>query len=294
MNLLCKIICLNLIIFLCSCDKDDTTTEAKSCTVPSSQSNGIMIGSNDWILFTNTNGQQQDINESTVAQVKIPAMLAACTGFLINADTLMTNNHCIGSSSAAANATALFRNASGARESFSCNQFIMTSAVYDFTLVKCTGSPGLKYGWVGLNNVKPVINAPIYLVQENCDYYTDPRCVVNKYLSFGVILQSKTSSINHDADTLGGSSGSPIFSEDTHQVIAIHNTGSPATSSSPAMNGGVPMNKIISIIQTQTNVTLYEFGSAGNNGSVITPDPSPGSGGNSSPDLVVASLENCQ
>lgn len=252
-----------------------------TCTKPTNSSsiNEIIIGNNDWINHGQTGGDPQNANELTVAQIKIPAQSAACTGFLINADTLITNNHCIGSIAQAVNVTAIFRDAAGGRETYSCDQFIYTSAAYDFTLVKCANSPGNKYGWVGLYNQKPAMNAGIYVVQENCDYISNPYCIVNKFVGFGKILTSQATRIYHDADTLGGSSGSPIFSEDTHQVLALHNAGSPATSTSPAMNAGVPMHLIKSKILELALAPVYEFGTAGNNGVVIPP----GGGGNPTP-----------
>jgi V8-like Glu-specific endopeptidase len=242
-----------------------------ACNTPSP----IIIGNNDWIIFTSTGDDQQNANENTVAQIKIPAMMAACTAFLINEDTIMTNNHCIANPTYAVNVKAFFRNLDGTRTSYNCDQFIMTSTIYDFTLVKCANSPGLKYGWVGLADTKPSLLEKIYIVQENCDYIANPYCSVNKYVAFGDVLLSQNSRVYHNADTLPGSSGSPIFSQESTQVIGIHNAGSPATANSPEMNMGVPMYQIRKLIESTTTVKIFLLGTANNFGPVLIPPTNP-------------------
>ena len=257
-----------LFSILTSCQPTSVVTAAKTtcpkALVATAHSSLILNGSSNWILYNQINDASEMANQRTVAQIKIPALMASCNGFLINQDTLMTNNHCIGSAANALKVTAIFRDTDGTRTTFNCDQFITTSVIYDFTLVKCSNSPGLKYGWVGLDTQKPIQLTPIYLVEENCDYITDPYCVVDKYVAFGEVLLSQNSRTFHNADTLAGSSGSPIFSKTTHQVIALHNTGVPETSTTPAMNAGVPMYQIRNVITSTTAVAIYEFGTAGN------------------------------
>lgn len=248
----------SLVSLLVSCQEDPVKAKCESNFTSTS-----IIGKIDWIRFNQTGDSSQDLNEQTVAQIKIPSIIAVCTGFLINEDTIMTNNHCISSPSMAINVSALFRREDGTRTSFVCDQFITTNFQYDFTLIKCKKAPGEEFGWVGLSNDKPVLNTNIYLVQENCDYITDPRCIVDKYVSFGQVLGSQATRFYHDADTLAGSSGSPVFSKDSHQVIAIHNAGALTTNPAQAKNAGVPMYQIRNIIQDTTDVIIHEFGSVG-------------------------------
>jgi V8-like Glu-specific endopeptidase len=274
-----------LLILISACDP---TTQPTTSPVSCNATSPIIIGNNDWIIFTSTGGDQQNANENTVAQIKIPAMMAACTAFLINEDTIMTNNHCISNPSYAVNVKAFFRNLDGTRTSYNCDQFIMTSTQYDFTLVKCANSPGLKYGWVGLADTKPILADPIYVVQENCDYIANPYCSVNKYVAFGEVLLSQASRVYHNADSLPGSSGSPIFSEATSQVIGLHNAGSPATATSPEMNMGVPMYQIRNLIETNTSVKISLFGTANNVGPVTVPPINP-----PTPPVEVTPPANC-
>jgi hypothetical protein len=275
---------------------DELASSKKACT-PVAANSPIIIGNNDWINYTKTGDEAQNANERTVAQVKIPALIASCTGFLINEDTLMTNNHCIAAASYAVNVKAIFRDTDGTRTTYSCDQFITTSTLYDFTLVRCTNSPGLKFGWVGLAKEIPVQYTPIYLVEENCDFISNPRCTIDKFVAFGEVLISQANRTFHDADTLAGSSGSPIFSRDTHQVISLHNSAVPATSITPAMNAGVPMYLIRKIIEqnSTTAIPIYEFGTSGKTvtGNEMSPsNESPSSNGATS-SLPITADEKC-
>lgn len=175
----------------------------------------------------------------------------------------MTNNHCIGNSTDSSNVTAIFRSATGKRETFKCQQFIYTNSSLDYTLINCEGSPGHKYGWLGLSKFKNEIGDKIYAIQENCDYLADPYCVINKFVSYGNISHSQNNKVTYDLDTLPGSSGSPVFSEKNHQVLAIHHAGIYATSTSVEMNEGIPMDRIRLNIETYTNVKIFEIGSLG-------------------------------
>ncbi len=245
---------LSFLFLFQACNGSGNSSSQENLCVTSSK---IIIGSNDWIDHGQTGDDPQNANERTVALVKIPALMANCTGFLINEDTLMTNNHCIGSVGQAVNVKAVFRDDNDVKTTYACDQFITTNSQYDFTLVKCSGVPGQKFGWVGLSEQKAVASERIYVVQENCDYIQDPRCVINKYVAFGEVLASQAARLFHDADTLGGSSGSPVFSEETHQVVALHHAGG------SNRNEGIPMYQIKELIAATTKVQTYEIGTSG-------------------------------
>lgn len=232
-------------------------TSGSSCgNVVSSK---IIIGNNDWVLLANVGIPAQTGNGRAVAQIKIPSISATCTGFLINSDTIMTNNHCVSGSANAVGVTATFRYENQPKETFACDQFVMTDMGYDFTLLKCSNSPGTKYGWVGLSSTKPEINTPIYVIQENCDYTVDMYCQIDKYIAYGDILDSQAFQVAHNADTLPGSSGSPIFSDSTNQVIALHNAG--GNLNGQPTNFGVPMYNIRTKILANGGATVYDTGS---------------------------------
>lgn len=253
-----------VIFFLSSCGESSQSNNLNSeCSPNQFIKSSIVVGENDWIDYTKVGDDFQNANELAVAQVKIPKWNASCTGFLINENILMTNNHCIGNSTDSLNVTAIFRLENGKRETFKCQQFIHTNSSLDFTLISCEGSPGRKYGWLGLSKLKNQIGDKVYAIQENCDYQADPYCVINKYVSYGNISHSQNSKVTYDLDTLPGSSGSPVFSEKNHQVLALHHAGIYATSSNVEMNEGIPMDRIRLNIETFTNIKIFEIGSFG-------------------------------
>src|SRR5690606_3164747 len=91
------------------------------------------------------------------------------------------------------------------------------------------------------------------------DYLNEPRCMVHKYLAKGKIHRAGLNSISHDADTLGGSSGSPIFYQGTHELIGIHHAGMAKSGSSPAMNFGIPMHRIAQyLVDNHPEINIYE------------------------------------
>lgn len=260
------------ILILSSCGDSSLSSNLNSdCNPTQFIKSSVVVGDNDWIDYTKVGNDYQNANELAVAQIKIPKWNASCTGFLINENILMTNNHCIGNSTDSLNVTATFRLENGKRESFNCQQFVYTNSSLDYTLLSCIGSPGQKYGWLGLSKLKNEIGERVYAIQENCDYQADPYCVINKYVSYGNISHSQSSKVIYDLDTLPGSSGSPVFSEKNHQVLALHHAGIYATTSKQEMNEGIPMYRIRQNIESFTSVKIFEAGSFGlsNNGTTL-------------------------
>lgn len=240
------------LIFLSACDDSSSIPKTTACALRAK----LIIGNLDWVDFRTSGGTSQDANEQTVAQLKVPRLQANCTGFLISDDLLMTNNHCVPSASVAVGARAVFRSVSGLRESFTCEALVLTNVPLDFSLLRCSGAPGRKYGVVRLAETPATLGDPVYVIQENCDYIRDPRCLVDKYVAFGRVQRTQKNRLYHDADTLGGSSGSPVFSELTHDVVALHNAGQPGDALGAPVNLSVPMGQITRVLRTQEILTL--------------------------------------
>ncbi|MEX1100172.1 MAG: hypothetical protein WEB87_07090, partial [Bacteriovoracaceae bacterium] len=70
-------------------------------------------------------------------------------------------------------------------------------------------------------------------------------CLPTQKISTGVLLGSNSTQIKHDADTLGGSSGSPIFDKGSHKVVGIHNAGLNHGPNNGGTNYGIPMYRIV-------------------------------------------------
>ena len=224
---------------------------AKKLNLVENQSmNEVIIGDLRWSTTELLTDKAKKSNASSTAHLSIPARSSRCTGFLINDDTIMTNNHCVTKASDARGLVATFnytKNNSG--DKYSCNEFVMTNSGLDVALIKCKGNPGAKQSQVVLGGFKGEINDNIYITHQNCNYRTNSRCKPAQKYSEGKLLGSNAGQVEHNADTLPGSSGSPIFEAKSHKVVAIHNAGHNYGPNNGGMNYGIPMYKIVQYIQ---------------------------------------------
>ncbi|TMW66697.1 hypothetical protein Poli38472_014009 [Pythium oligandrum] len=202
---------------------------------------------------------------------------SACTGWLLGSQGhLMTNHHCIKDADEANRTNFEFMVQSptcdnsckslgdcrdyGKEESIG-SDFIYANEKYDYAIVKLRKKPCLlngKYGYFSLRRAEPVEKEPIYMVQhpngggkmitfeQDIDNTgsgasnsgTMPAIVevVNDENELGDFWTS------YFADTEPGSSGSPVVSATSHQVIALHSNGA-------CKNSGAPSHLIIKDIE---------------------------------------------
>ncbi|MCC7073065.1 MAG: trypsin-like peptidase domain-containing protein [Deltaproteobacteria bacterium] len=212
----------------------------------------VIVGGIDWQeAATLPEGSAERAVSRAVAYLSIPAQSSRCTGFLIAPDVVMTNHHCIPSAEAAAGVRALFQYEQGGPANdpgTDCSEFLGNDATLDFALLRCPSRPGDALGVLALEAANPSRSAGIYVIHQNCDYYSAPECAPTKKYSPGQVT-STMSEIGHDADTLGGSSGSPLFSRVTHTVIGLHHVGLGNNGSGRGSeNRAVPMSAILPVI----------------------------------------------
>lgn len=199
-----------------------------------SQESTVIVGSVNWVSATTLTGTQRT-RSLAVGYLSIPAAGTRCTAWLVSPDVIITNNHCIGSAAEAVGARASFNYedgvASASRVWYDCSTLIKTWSADDMTALRCTATngqlPGNANGWLTVSSTNAATNASIYVVHQNCDYYTTSGCTPNKKGSPGVVKNANysTTDLSYDADTLGGSSGSPVLSSSTHQVVGLHHIG---------------------------------------------------------------------
>jgi V8-like Glu-specific endopeptidase len=210
----------------------------------------IIVGELDWADVTSLRQSSAERrNANKVGKLDIPVIGSRCTAFLISEDVVMTNHHCIPTSSYAQGVVVQFKFEKGvaesAQEEFECDQFIGNNRVLDYALLKCKGNPGRKFGVVELAESEVEAMSSIYIVQQNCDYYMERSCEPIKKISFGRITEIHNE-YTHNADTLGGSSGSPVFSGSSDKVVAIHHAGYGNNGLGRGIeNYAVPMHKIV-------------------------------------------------
>ncbi len=182
----------------------------------------------------------------------------ACTGWLVGSEGhLMTNNHCISTSSEAANTNFEFM-AEGSSCSTDCSSWgacagvveadratlIKTSATYDYTLVKLPVNVTNKYGYFQMRSSGPTLGERIYIPQHPAHW--GKKIALKAGSSNATITTLNAAScggtvgdIGYMADTQGGSSGSPVVSYNDHLVVAIHHCGG-------CENRGIRIDNIIS------------------------------------------------
>ena len=162
----------------------------------------------------------------------------SCTGWLLGCDGhIMTNNHCVGSASEAANTDFVFNyhhtNCNGTGNSApntvsSSSTFIKTSTGLDYTLLQLPTNPASTYGFLSLSSAAPAVNDRIYIVghpggrRKEITALTDLNGDAN---GNAVVNTITANGMRYMADTEGGSSGSPVLDYNSNLVLAIHNTG---------------------------------------------------------------------
>jgi len=157
-----------------------------------------------------------------------------CTGSLVALNVLMTANHCLPERVEQVSIIATFNLENQADEihwdKYYCDDVLLRLAEQDIALLRCPDGasggfqpddPGQRWEMVTLCDVEPIPMQPIYVVHQSdlLNAHT-----ASKKLSFGMVTGKEEGRLifDHDADTLRGASGSPVFDAETHQVIGIH------------------------------------------------------------------------
>ncbi len=168
-----------------------------------------------------------------------------CTGWLLgDAGHLVTNNHCVGTASQAANTTFDFMAegsscGSNCRSAGACggtivaasSQFIKTNGTLDYTLLKLPSNPTGTYGFLQLRETGAEIGERIYLPEHSAGWGKhlqmeqagDPLTVTSTTASGGSTCGPNQ--VTYSSDTQGGSSGSPVLGYDDNLVVALHHCG---------------------------------------------------------------------
>lgn len=165
-----------------------------------------------------------------------------CTGWLLGSEGhIMTNNHCIGSASAARNTDFIFnyqyQNCSGGSDArretvASSSTMIKTNSGLDYTLVKLPVNPTSKYGYLSLSSEVASSGDRIYIPQHPGGRRKEIAVRSDRDATAQGFAKVYTSSnygrgrqLTYYADTEGGSSGSPVIDYNSNLVVSIHNTG---------------------------------------------------------------------
>lgn len=186
----------------------------------------------------------------------------ACTAWLVGSEGhIMTNNHCVGSSSSASNTTVEFM-AEGASCGTNCQTYfgcpgtivatsttlIKTDVNLDYSLLKLPTNVSSSYGYLQLRATGAVNGEQIYIPQHPSawgkriafasDYSGDANDLAHVQTLTAPRCDGTGYDVGYYADTRGGSSGSPVLGYDDHLVVALHHCAY-------CPNRGVPIQEII-------------------------------------------------
>jgi len=187
-----------------------------------------------------------EYNESRAVARLLIAGSSLCTGWLVSAQNhLITNDHCISSSSDALNTDYEFMaeapNCSDTNCQLCWDGVVFSGATYvkgstnlDYTLVQInSGNPAATYGYLEIDNRDAIPGEEIYIPQypggrakELGIFSTDSHdtggiCRVYS-VSEAPCIGSGYSDVGYYCDTEGGSSGSPVLARSSHKVISLH------------------------------------------------------------------------
>ncbi len=177
-----------------------------------------------------------------------------CNGFLISPELFITNYHCVNEQSE--QVRILFSD-NKEQEMFNCSDFIAGNEEIDYAIVSCSGYPGDKFGFLNLYTGEVATQSFIEVIHHNCDNIAESNCLRTKKLSSGLLSSFYNhhgiNLLKHDADTLAGSSGAPLFYKDNNSVIGLHAQGVTSMGKGSA-NLAVPMSTIVNDLKKHSSL----------------------------------------
>ena len=158
---------------------------------------------------------------------------STCTGFLIAPGQLMTNHHCVSTQEVCRTMRAIFGyqyDKNGELQfgdQYECRKIVDGKIDYslDFSILEIAGKPENEWGMIAIgDSVDPSAGDPLFIVQHPAG---EPKqisrinCVTSTVPVDG---RASVSDFTHTCDTVGGSSGAPVFSE-IGELVGLHHYG---------------------------------------------------------------------
>jgi V8-like Glu-specific endopeptidase len=185
---------------------------------------------------------------------------ALCTGFLVGADLLMTNQHCITTDEEAQSAVVEFGFDSDAAAPVRLRvaKVEATDFSLDYSLLRLSAAPPSQF--VRLHfGAAPGTSALLAIVQHPGGQPKQvsfvPNCAAGTLAVAG--RQQPDTDFGHVCDTLGGSSGSPVLDWSTGQVVGLHHLGFRPGIDKPE-NQGVHVSLILADTKSKVSDAIYQ------------------------------------
>jgi V8-like Glu-specific endopeptidase len=231
-----------------------------------------IYGKNYLLGITGTTSDIQRVGQA-VARLRISTDRgeALCTGFLVSSDLIVTNYHCVQTNTEAANTQVDFGFDTKGEplHTFRMEKLEVTNSdtAFDYVVARVSGKPGQTFqplvltstkrvSFNGISNKLVVIGhpkgGPKQVSIRNCNEVSD---------SIAGIDPGTKSDFSHMCNTLGGSSGSPVFSLDTKELVGLHHLGDAVgkTGGASLVNQAVYIGYIVEDIQKQKPAIIGEI-----------------------------------
>ena len=150
-----------------------------------------------------------------------------CTGWVISQEYILTNNHCIPGKKGQVLKASLVMNYLEEGDTSSVERFevetqpVETSPELDYSIVRIHGNPAAKYGFIPLQARDAEPGEELFIIQHPAGKpkrLTRRNCRADED-------RERPEELRHFCDTLGGSSGSPVFSDNDMSVVGLHFAG---------------------------------------------------------------------
>lgn len=194
--------------------------------------------------------------------IMVPGGGAYCTGFLLTQDLLLTNQHCIKNNDEARSTIAEFKyeNPNPRPGQYRVQKIEAVDVGLDYALVRMAGLPGGKFKQVSIIR-EPTLadHAELFVIQHpegKPKMVAIDNCQVEGIARTGV--GGDVTDFGHICDTMGGSSGSPVFFKQSKAVAGLHHLGFREGVDKP-INQAVYFTKIFSDLKLRNSAVYDEI-----------------------------------
>jgi V8-like Glu-specific endopeptidase len=153
-----------------------------------------------------------------------------CTGFMIDKEHLITNEHCVNTQDICASTQAIFgfqysdADVLNPGQGFECKDLAEVDYGLDYAILKIDGRPGEKWGYLNLAEADTYDGQELIIIQHPGG---EPKQVSIQDCATGVAVadgRDLKTDFSHICDTMGGSSGSPVITLQG-KVVGLHHFG---------------------------------------------------------------------
>lgn len=179
-----------------------------------------------------------------------------CSGFLVDDSTLVTNEHCVADQETCANTKVIFGyeyNRFGqipGMEQYDCLNVRAVNFELDTAVLELAGEPGKRWNSLTLGETPAQDGERLFIVQHPAGepkQISESDCTVFESISPG---RQSRSDFAHRCDTLGGSSGSPVFNL-SGEVVGLHHWGRDVSGRYSRANRAVRMELVSPLIKPE-------------------------------------------